>query len=123
MLIPHLHLNGKCMEAMELYKEAFNASVTILIYNSENEPENGVMHAEMLIHNQRVMLNDFGGSESLSKDSAVHIVTFASEQELRCSYEILKSNSITIYSIQVESYTPCTVGFVDKYGVRWGFIV
>ncbi len=54
MLVPHLHLNGHCREAMTLYE---------------------------------------------------------------------KEDSITIDELQETFYSPCVVGFLDRFGVRWGFMV
>ena len=67
MLLPHLHLNGRCEEAIHFYTRAFNTTVDSMLFNSELSPDSkGVAHAEMHIHGQRVMLNDCGGNSCFS---------------------------------------------------------
>lgn len=55
MLIPHLHFNGSCKEAISLYEKAFNVKVDSIILNSNYAPEeckndNRIAHAVMHIH-------------------------------------------------------------------------
>ena len=42
MLVPHLHLNGHCIEALTLYEKAFATKVDHIQLISEEEPEIGV---------------------------------------------------------------------------------
>ncbi|MHB1000766.1 MAG: VOC family protein [Armatimonadota bacterium] len=125
MLVPHFHFNGRCSEAIELYQIAFNTTADVIHYNSEwNLGEEGIGHAEMHIHGQRVMLNDRGGNLDHSTDSAIQmVVIFPNEQELKDSYQILSKASITIDPMQATFYSPCVVGFLDQFGVSWNFMV
>ena len=116
MLVPHLYLNGKCEEAIAQYVRAFGTEVKAILPHP-GEDHKSVMHAEITIHGQRVMLNDYDyGSPTL-------VVIFDSEEELRKSYEVMGEESQTLSPMQATSYTSCQVEFVDKYGVKWGFMV
>ncbi len=120
MLVTHIYFNGQCKEAIELYKNAFNATVQTLIESPENEEL--VMHAEVLIHNQLLMLNDFGNDDGFSKSGGYQLcVKFDSEEELMKSYSILVDGSKIITPIQATDFSACMVRFIDKYDVRWGF--
>ncbi len=44
-------------------KKAFHTKLDSIIYDSEKEPEKFVIHAEMHIHGQKVMLSDWGGNK------------------------------------------------------------
>lgn len=124
MLIPQLYLNGSCSEAIERYKEAFKAEVDSILYDEEKKPEKFVIHAEMHIHEQRVMLSDWGGNKNLSPDSAIQLViTYTSKDELKKTYSILKEGSQTIIDMGPTFYSTCLVDFVDKYGVRWCLMI
>lgn len=129
MLIPHLHFNGSCRQAIALYEQAFNTKADTIILNSEFAPDlyhgdSRVAHAEMRIHGQKVYLNDRFGKLDSSTDIAVHlIVTFASEADLLACYAVMKEGSITIDPLQPLQYSPLAVQFVDKFGVQWGFMV
>ncbi|MEL7648516.1 MAG: VOC family protein [Sedimentibacter sp.] len=124
MLVPHLHLNGKCQEAISVYENAFNTKCDSVEYMCEAEPEKGIQHAEIHIHGQRVMLNDRGGNEALTANSTVHlVVVFSDETDLKHTYKYLCDGCVIISPIQAVSYSPCTVSFIDKFGVRWSLMV
>ena len=117
MLVPHLYLNGKCEEAIQQYVKAFGAEVKVVLHYPEEEHKKGVMHSEIYIHGQRVMLND---NDYGSPDM---VVIFDTKGELIRSYEVMKKGSIITSPIQETFYTPCQVGFTDKFGVKWGLMV
>jgi uncharacterized glyoxalase superfamily protein PhnB len=39
------------------------------------------------------------------------------------AFEILKDEQKVIIPMKATDFTSCTVGFWDKYGIRWGFMV
>jgi PhnB protein len=124
MLVPHLYLSGRCEEAISQYVKAFGAEVKVLIRHSENEPQKGVVHAEIYIHGQRVMLNDVQGKSDYPKrGNLALIVIYDNTEDLKKSYEIMKEGSHTLSPMQEASYSPCVVEFRDKFGIRWGFMV
>jgi PhnB protein len=127
MLIPHLHCNGNCVEAILLYEKAFNTKTETIIFNREYNPEcddDGIAHATMKIHGQTIYLNDRFGNKGFSTDIAVHlIVMFKTTDELLACYEILKQDSIMIDPMEELPYSPLAVQFIDCFGVQWGFMV
>lgn len=124
MLVPQLYLNGKCVKAIEVYKKAFNTKVDNIMFDTEKEPEKFVIHAEMHIHAQRVMLSDWGGNISNTTDTAMQLVViFNTEEELKQAYEIIKPNSKTIIPLAPTFYSPLMADFLDEFGVRWCFMV
>jgi PhnB protein len=124
MLVPHLYLNGRCEEAISLYTKAFGAGEGVLIRHSEKEPEKGIMHAEIYIHGQRVMMNDVDGNADYTRRGSVSLVViYESQEELKKSYEIMKEGSRTLSTMQATDYSPCVVEFRDRFGILWGFMV
>ncbi len=122
MLATHIYINGQCKEAIDLYVKAFNASVEKIIQDPDQE--HLIIHAEILIHNQLLMMNDFGGNTGFSKSGGYQLsVTFHNENELKDVYLILKEGSTTVLPIQPTDYSPCVVRFIDKYDVRWALWV
>lgn len=122
MLVTQIHFNGQCREAIEIYVKAFNATIRTIMQNPENESL--VIHAEIFIHNQLLMLNDFGDNEGFSKSGGYHLsVSFDSEEELKKAYSVLKEGSTTITPMRVTDYSKCVIRFVDKFDVGWGFWV
>jgi len=84
MLIPHLHFDGTCREAISFYERAFDAKADSVI-----EGEDGrIIHAEMRIHGIKIFLNDRFGKKDTSTDIAIHlIVTFGNREDLIACHE------------------------------------
>ena len=59
IVIPTLHFGGRCEEAIELYKKAFNLEVH---WQGKDEQTNLIYHTEARIGSQRIRLSD-GGNE------------------------------------------------------------
>jgi PhnB protein len=129
VLIPHLHFDGNCKEAISFYERAFNARVDTVIYDRDYaavdcKDGDRIAHAEMHIHGQKVYLNDRFGKKDTSTDIAVHlIVTFQDETDLLSCYGLMKEGSTTIDPLETLPYSPLAVQFIDKFGVQWGFMV
>jgi uncharacterized glyoxalase superfamily protein PhnB len=84
MLVPHLYFNGSSKEAIAQYVQAFGAEVKEVIPYPEEEHIKGIMHSEISIHEQRIMLND----NSLGPPCLV--VIYETVEELMHSFEIMK---------------------------------
>lgn len=120
MLVTHIYLKGQCKEAIDLYVKAFNATIETIIHDTEQEEL--IIHAEILIHNQLLMLND--NNDGLSESSGYQLsVRFDSENELKSAYSVFKDDSNVILPMQATDYSSCVVRFVDKFDVRWAFWV
>ena len=125
MIIPHLHFTGNCELAISVYEEAFRTKVHTVVSNRQyGSDEDGIAHAEMLIHGQRVMLNDRFGKNDNDTNIAVNLVVlFPLAKELLDCYEVLKENCIIIDVMQKLAYTELFVQFIDRFGVQWCFMV
>lgn len=121
MLSTHIYFNGQCKQAIELYKQAFNATVKTLIEDSNHLL---VVHAEIMIHNELLILNDFGNNEGNSISGGYQLcVQFYNAADLQKAYDTMKNGSKTIEPMHSTDYSPCTVRFVDMFDVRWAFWV
>ena len=127
MLIPHLHFNGNCREAIPFYERAFGTKVEHIVYDREASSKydyDKITHAVMDIHGQKVFLNDRFGIKEPSTDIAIHlIVMFTSESEFLSCYEKMKENSIIIDPLESLPYSSLAVQFIDQFGVQWGFMI
>ena len=120
MLIPHLHFGGDCAEAIALYEKAFGAKAGDYDKNGER-----IAHCEMMIHGQRVWLNDAFGNKGKSPGcGAVHLIlTFDTADELLACYELLKEEDGAASPFVKTPYSELCGNFMDKFGVLWGFMV
>ena len=128
MLIPHLRFCGDCEEAIVVYEKAFNTKAESVVYNRDYAPDecsddNGIAHAVMNIHGQKIFLNDRFGNKDKSLNCAVHlIVMFTSVEELLACYEFFKEESTIIDPFEQLPYSELSGNFIDKFGVQWGFM-
>ena len=122
MLIPIIHFDGDCANAIALYEKAFNTKVGDYDYNDDNK----IRHAEMLIHGQKVFLNDAKKfiNKTFGVDCAAHFsLTFDTAEELLDCYEKLKEGANLPTQFAKTSYSKLVGNFADKFGVLWGFMV
>ncbi len=123
MLIPHLHFDGSCMEAIDLYEKAFNTKVDTesIDYMSDGK----IAHAIMKIHGTEIFLNDALKfmKDTFAINCGAHlIITFSTPDELLFCYEVLKSEDKPSPFYET-SYSKLVGNFKDKFGVLWGFMV
>ena len=125
MIVPHLHFTGNCEEAISSYEKAFQTKAHTIVSNRQHgSDEDGIAHAEMLIHGQIVMLNDRFGKKDATTNIAVNLVVlFPSAKELSDCYELLQENCTIVDTMQKLPYSELFVQFIDKFGVQWCFMV
>ncbi len=128
-VIPNLHFNGECKQALQLYKEAFNAQVRILLCESDASPEDWaakddakdlVYHCEMFIGDQRIILNDSAneGSQPFNHRMSL-VITFDSAEAVKHVYSILSRGATIVHPMQATTYSSCFVSLIDRFGMRW----
>ena len=121
MLVTHIYFNGNCKEAIALYKNALDADIKTFI---EDPDSHLVIHAEIMIHDTLLILNDFANNDGVSKSGGYQLcLQFDNEEALKKAYSKMESDSITINPLQPTDYSPCTVRFEDKFGTKWAFWV
>lgn len=121
MLVAHFYFGGRCDEAIALYEKAFSAKVDFIDRNETG----GVVHAEMHILGQRVMMNDnFGNKGSNSEDFSIQMVPiFKTEEQLLQCYDVLKVEAMSASEPEKVFFSPLIANVTDKFGIRWGLMV
>ena len=118
MLVPALFFNGKCEEAIEQYKRAFGAEVAVVMPFPEEEHKKGVMHSEIYLHGQRMMLSDTGGNEPPG-----FVVVFSNLDSMMKSWEIMKEGGEVRFAPQKTNASICEAITRDRFGITWGMMV
>ena len=122
MLIPILHFDGNCADAIALYEKTFNTKAEGCDYSDDKK----IRHSEMIIHGQKVFLNDNKDfiRNAYGFDSTAHLaLTFKTPEELLTCYEKLKIDNDQPFPFMEAPYSKLVGNFVDKIGVLWGFMV
>lgn len=121
MLATHFYFGGRCDEAIRLYEMAFGTKIDFI----DRDETGGVIHAEMHIHGQRVMMNDnYGNKGSNTEDFSIQMVPiFKTEKQLLKCYEILRDEAISVSLPEKAFFSPLVASVTDKFGIRWGLMV
>ena len=133
LITPNFNFDGRCEEALNLYKKAFNAEIGCILRYSEaikedfdrelsDEEKRYIYHAELYLGDQRIMMCDNLDVPYATRLSLSLTVTFDTKEEVKQAYDVLKEGSTTIYPMKSTTYSSCMVVFVDKFGFRWGLM-
>ncbi len=124
MFCTHIYLNGNCRDAIDHYKKASCVKVLKVIANPEVGKENEIIHSEIQINDQKLMLNDFGDNEGITHANGYQLVIqFQTIAELEEMYAILSDGGTIITPRQPTDYSVCVVRLKDKFGIPWGLWV
>jgi len=134
-ITPNLRFDGRCEEALNLYKKVFHAkSNGFLRYSDRDkrdydepltkEQENHILHAEMHIGEQRFMMSDsITIDSSQSPNTACTLTaTFDNADEVKKAYESIKDGSTILVPLHSTTYSSCHVSLIDKFGIRWSLM-
>ena len=133
IITPTLHFQGKCEEAIRLYRKAFDLKISHILHYSDadkrdwdvelsEEQEKFVYHAEAYIGGQRLMLADEMEHNNVKGTSIFLTVTFDTADEVKQAYRILSDEGTIIYPLRCTTYSSCVGTLIDKFGFRWGLM-
>lgn len=132
---PYLYFNGRCDEALELYKKVFKAEVEFLMRFKE-APEGAcdgaplpanwndkVMHASMKVGDTIVMVSDGNSSEPAKFDGISLTVVAADAAEADRLFAGLGAGGQVQMPLGETFFSPRFGMVSDKFGVSWLVIV
>jgi PhnB protein len=127
---PYLYFNGRCEEAIDLYKKALGAEVTFMMrYGESPEPhpegclapgtENKIMHANVQIRDTQIMMSDGQGVGELPKFDGISLTVNVSPAEADKVFGSLGEGG-KVQMPLTETFFAHKFGMVaDKFGVSW----
>ena len=130
MIVPTIHFQGGCDEAISFYKEALNAEVKVINYaknappNSgmEGLPPNFVMHSEIQMFGGTVSMTD--GAETSAKNENFNFTLFIdTAEEVTSLFNKLSDGGKIIEPLAPQFWTPLWGYVTDRFGVNWSICV
>src|SRR3954452_3350579 len=127
---PYLNFDGRCEEAIEFYKKALGAEVTMLMRFKEspesNAPgmmapgsENKVMHASLRIGGSNIMASD-GYCKGGSNFSGITLsLSVADEAAADRAFKALSDGGQVHMPLTKTFFSPRFGMLADKFGVPW----
>ena len=126
---PYLFFNGRCEEALEFYRAALGAQVTMMMrYSDSPEPpppgqlapgfENKVMHASFTIGDARMMASDGCGDEGKFQGFYLSL-TLPSEADAQKAFAALSEGGRVTCALGKTFWSPCFGMVVDRFDLGW----
>jgi PhnB protein len=128
---PYLMFNGRCEEAIEFYKKAVGATVTMLMRFKESpDPtmispgsENKVMHAETRIGETTVLCSDGRCTGQLAFEGFSLTLIVGDESEAQRLFAALGEGGQVQMPLTKTFFSPRFGMVADKFGVSWMIFV
>jgi PhnB protein len=122
---PYLFYNGRCDEAIEFYRQALGAEVTMLMrYKESPEPTthgapDKVMHASLRIGDSTVLVSDGQCSGQTNFQGFALSLTVANDAEAERFFTALADGGRVQMPLGKTSFSPRFGMVVDRFGVMW----
>ena len=132
---PYIFFEGRCEEAVNFYKSALNAEITMMMRHNENpEPQaaaagsgpnvskikgDSIMHASFKIGDTEVMASDGMASGKPEFKGITLSLNPASEAEAKRIFTALSEGGKVNMPLSKTFYSPCFGMVADKFGVSW----
>ncbi|MBF0417169.1 MAG: VOC family protein [Magnetococcales bacterium] len=128
---PYLFFEGRCDEAIALYREAVGAEVTFLTrYRDSPEPcqegqlsPDAVMHANLRIGDSMVMVSDGMCRGDAAFQGFSLTISLNDEDEARRMFTALGEGGQVIMPLGKTFWSPCFGMMKDRFGVTWFILV
>jgi len=132
-VVPSLGFTGQCNQAIEMYKEAFNAKVKEKVlfadagqydFKCKDEEKDYVFYSELIIGNQIFALADdsmdmLEGKQPAQSCQTSLLMHFESDDALHKAYSILSNGAKILAPIHGGAYFSAYAVLQDKFGICW----
>lgn len=123
----YLVTDGNGEEAVQFYKNVFDAEVVSLLYwkdkvpNCSKEHENLVLNAQLVFDGIRLMISDENPAETYKAGyNMTAAIVVDNVEEAKKLYDKLSVNAKKIHlELQETFWSPAYANLVDKFGMMW----
>jgi PhnB protein len=131
---PYLNFDGRCEEAIQFYKTAVGAEVTMLMrFKDSPEPaapgmcppgsENKVMHASLKIGDSTVMASDCHGQGKAEFKGISLSISAANDAQAERVFAALSSGGNVTMPLTKTFFSSRFGVATDRFGVTWMIVV
>jgi len=130
MLIPSIHFNGNCNEAIAFYKEALGAEVKEINYVKDAPPDSGmdelppnfVMHSEVVICGTMFSLTD-GAQAPPTVGNFSFMINYDTEEEVTTIFNKLAVGGEIETPLNNTFWSSLYGSVIDCFGINWQIMV
>ena len=128
---PYLFFNGRCEEALEFYKKAVGAEVSMLMRFKDSPDkemctpgtENKVMHTQFQIGDAKILASDGRNQGQPKFDGFALTISAKSEAEADRMFAALGDGGQVTMPMAKTFFSPRFGMLSDKFGVAWMVLV
>jgi PhnB protein len=130
---PYINFDGRCEEALELYKKAIGARVEMLMRCKEAPLEPGqklspgsedkILHVAFWVGDSLLMGSDGYNKGATEFKGVMLSITARDPAEAKRFHEGLSAGGKVTMPLQETFYSPCFGMLEDKFGLGWMVIV
>ena len=132
-ITPYLFFSGRCVEALNFYREALSARIDMIMRFSDSpDPvpagmlqegfENKVMHAAFRVGDIQLMASD--GCDDKSKFDGFRLaLAVPTEAEAHTAFNALAQDGSVQMPLAATFWSPCYGMVTDKFNVGWMVMV
>ena len=130
MIMPCIHFQGNCDEAINFYKGALSAGVMEINYAKDAPagsgmdalPPNFVMHSEVIICGTNFSLTD-GGETPITGESISFLIQYDTAEEVTAAFEKLAIDGKIVEPLASVFWSSLYGNVIDRFGVNWQVMV
>lgn len=127
-LNPYLLFNGNAADAITFYQQALGATVEFTQHYA-NAPfpvdenwKQKILHATLMIHQQRVMISDSSPDIQIVFGDNVHLaLNFETDDEMEKKFNALAAGGTVKMPLQKTFWAEKFGMLVDQFGIHWMF--
>ena len=123
-IMPRIQFKGNCKEAIEVYQEAFGATVVnTLTYGNVNagteDQKDLIMNAHLDAKGNKFQLTDNMQQEIISGNQISFTISMDNPEEVKATFNKLKMDGNVIMEPMETFFSPCHCAVSDKFGITW----
>jgi len=125
-LIPYLHYNGNCEEALNTYAGIFGGTGNVTsrfgdtdTFQVADELKNKVMHAHLTFDGNEIFMSDSGGRQINHGNGTAMSIGLSDEAQARKIFEQLSAGGEVVMPFEKQFWGAIFGQVTDKYGIRW----
>jgi PhnB protein len=127
-ILPFLHFDGNCREAMEFYKQCLGAELFLMPYSEAPgdqtwvtpESKHRIMHSTLTLGEQLLMASDsMPGSPHIAGNNFAVVIECETYQEIDTLFTALSADGEVTMALQDTFWNARFGMFTDKFGIRW----
>lgn len=128
-LNPYLFFNGNARDAVNFYREVFDAKIEMMKTFEDGPPgveedwKDKIMHASLQVGGQSIMISDGKRHNEIKVGDNIHLsISMGDEEKLRAAFDAMAGNGGNVTMPLAKQFWGSLFGsVVDQFGVNWMF--